>query len=431
MPMNAPRILVLSATTGYQLRSFNEAAERLGIELAFATDRCHTLDDPWQDAAIPVRFHEQRASLERIVAAAAARPFTGVVAVGDRPTVLAARAAAALGLPGNPPEAAIASVSKLTSRQRFAGAGLATPWFHLVLDAIDPETAALDPRVRFPCVVKPTGLSGSRGVIRADSPDDLARALHRVRALLRRKDVRTLRNRSGAQILLEGFIEGHEYAVEGLLTDGRLQVLAIFDKPDPLDGPFFEETLYVTPPPLDDRTAGVLGDTVQRAVAALGLRHGAIHAECRLGAAGVTMLEVAARPIGGLCSRVLRFEREEAPGSQPAWLEEVLLRHAAGQPVERWRREAQPAAVMMIPIPGRGVFKRVDGEAEARSVAGVEDVRVTAKRDQLLEPLPEAGSYLGFIFARAESARAAEAAAREAHRRLRFTIQTAIDVSPQ
>ena len=425
-----PRILLLSATTGYQLRSFNDAAGRLGIDLAFATDRCHTLDDPWQDAALPVRFHDEPDSLARIIGAACVRRFAGVVAVGDRPTTLAARAAEALGLPGHPPEAVRAASSKLAARQRFAAAGLITPWFLVVPEGEAAEAMAGDARLRYPCVLKPTSLSGSRGVIRVDTPEAFAAALRRIRVLLDRREVRALRHPDARQIIAEGFVPGREYAVEGVLSAGRLQALAVFDKPDPLDGPFFEETIYVTPPAATEAVERGILETVQQAVLALGLRHGAVHAECRVDDGQVVMLEVAPRPIGGLCSRVLRFVSSSRADYRPISLEEVLLRHARGDDVGGWRREPAAAAVMMIPIPRRGHLRRVDGEAAAREIPRVVDVQITARRGQLLEPLPEAGSYLGFIFSRAGSSGEAEAAVREAHRQLSFVIDPAFGVSP-
>jgi biotin carboxylase len=421
----------LSATTGYQLRSFGEAAGRLGFELMFATDRCHRLDDPWQDHAVAVRFHEPDASLAAIVRAAKQRPVDGVLAVGDRPTVLAARAAAALGLPGNPPAAAEASRNKRLTRERLVAAGLLAPWFvtmPLGGAAGDPQLSLASaqlsgpPWPAFPCVVKPLGLSGSRGVIRANDQGELAAALRRVSALLARKDVRALRAGMDDEVLVEGYIEGAEYAVEAVLTGGRLQVFAIFDKPDPLEGPFFEETIYLTPSALAPEVQAQIEATVASAAGALGLRHGPLHAECRVSSAGVTVLEMAPRPIGGLCSRVLRFGAGDVP------LEEVLLRHAAGEDVSAVARERQAAGVMMIPIPKRGLLKRVEGESRARAVAGIEDVRITAKPDQLLEPLPEAGSYLGFIFARGAERKAVDAALREAHGALRFVIDSPIPV---
>ncbi len=417
------RVLLLSTTTGYQLRSFNDAAERTGVDILFGTDRCRNLDDPWQDRAIPVRFHEDARSLDAIRRAAEGRPLDGVIAVGDRPVVLAARVASALGLPGNPPEAAAASGSKLETRRRLAAAAMPVPWFVRLPLAKDRTADVSGVRLDFPCVVKPLGLSGSRGVIRADSPAQLEAAVDRVARLLARPQIRMIRSGLEDEILIEAFIDGREFAIEGVVTAGRLRVFAIFDKPDPLDGPFFEETIYVTPSDLSGETQDAVAHEVQRAATALGLVHGPIHAECRVGPTGVVMLEIAARPIGGLCSRVLRFD----PGA--ATLEEVLLRHALGAETSGYRRESQAAGVMMIPIPKRGVFRRVEGEADARAVGLVEEIRITAKQDQLLEPLPEGASYLGFIFARGPERAAVVRALREAHRRLRFAIDPAIDVT--
>jgi hypothetical protein len=199
-------------------------------------------------------------------------------------------------------------------------------------------------------------------------------------------------------------------------------MLAIFDKPDPLEGPFFEETLYVTP----SREPALVQDAIATAVAsgatALGLRHGPLHAECRVNDAGVHLLEIAARPIGGLCSKALRFV---SPGGE-ASLEEVLLRHALRQDVSAFSRERRASGVMMIPIPHRGVFKSVDGERDARAVPDIVDLNITAKRDAMLIPLPEGRSYLGFIFARATTPLAVEQALRAAHAKLHFRIDREI-----
>ena len=416
------RVLILSATTGYQLRSFDDAARRLDIDLVFATDRCHQLDDPWRDRAIAVRFHQPEASVERIVAAASRAPVHGLIVVGDRPAMLGARVAERLGLPGNPQHAALACANKFEARVRFQRAGLAVPWFFTAPLLADPADLARSARVRYPCVLKPLALSGSRGVIRADSPPEFEDAFTRIRALLRRVDVRASRTGLDDELLVEGFIAGSEYAVEGVMTEGRLQAFAIFDKPDPLDGPFFEETIYVAPSTLSGLSQVTVLRTVESAALALGLWHGPIHAECRINAEGIVMLEVAPRPIGGLCSKVLRF----AGGLS---LEQVLLHHAIGDDISGYLREASASAVMMIPIPARGIFKKVHGEDAAQRVPGVEEVVITAKTDQLLEPLPEAGSYLGFIFARAATSAQAERAVREAHRPLRFTIDPELRVN--
>ena len=409
-----PRVLLLATTTGYQTRAFGEAAERLGVDLVFATDRCDVLEDPWQDAALAIRFHHERASIEAIAKAAIAKPIDGVLAVGDRPSIIAAAAGEVLGLPWHPVSAVTTARSKLLTRQRFADAGLPVPRFRAIDLADDPRTLL---PLGFPCVVKPVALTGSRGVIRADDEPSLVAAFNRLRSLMKAPDIRGERSEIHETVVVEGFIEGREFAVEGLMTAGRLRTVAIFDKPDPLDGPFFEETIYVTPSSESSWAQMAIVDAVTAAAKALRLRHGPIHAECRVNATGVYVLEVAPRPIGGLCARVLRF----ADGSVS--FEELLLRHAIGQNVAHYEREQRASAVMMIPIPRRGVFRGVRGLDQARAVPGIEDVRITAKSDQMLIPLPEGASYLGFIFARADDPGAAVAALRAAHERLVLDIE--------
>jgi biotin carboxylase len=426
------RVLLLSHTTGYQLRAFNDAAAELGIQLLFATDRCHMLDDPWQDHAVPVRFHDLERSVEAIRRAAEDAPIGGVIAVGDRPVVLAAHAAAALGLPWHSIDGAVASADKRRSRAVLAQAGLPSPNYLVVSVAAAHTDLPDDGGVEYPCVLKPIGLSGSRGVIRADTPAEFAAAFGRIRALLERPQVRSARAGLEDEILVESFIPGREYAIEAVATHGRLTVFAIFDKPDPLDGPFFEETIYVTPSRASGAVQRAIVATVERAVDALGLQHGPVHAECRVADDGrVFVLEVAARPIGGLCSRVLRFGGPErtAPRDSGWSLEHVLLEHALQRPIDGYERERDAAAVMMIPIPSRGLLKGIAGEEDARAAPGVDEVRITAKRDQLLEPLPEAGSYLGFIFARGTTPRDAERAVRAAHACLRVDIASPIPIT--
>jgi biotin carboxylase len=418
----AVRVILFSTTTGYQLQSFGDAARRLGIELVLATDRCHHLDDPWRDGAIPVRFYDDQGSLQAIQAALRGRPVSGIVAVGDRPVVLAARTAQLLGLPGNPVPAAEATRTKLAMRQAFGLARLHTPWFVVLPAARNERDVAA--RTPYPCVLKPLGLSGSQGVIRADTPAEFQQAVARIRALLARPELRAERTGLTDHLLIEEYIEGREYAIEGLLTSGRFQMLALLDKPDPLEGPFFEETIYVVPSAAPEHLQQAIATEVQRATTALGLTHGPVHAECRVGPAGITMLEVASRPIGGLCAGVLRFQ---AQGGQIS-LEELVLRHATGEEVTGYQREPLAAGVMMIPIPRRGIYKGVEGEASARAVEHVGEIRITAKADQLLEPLPEGNSYLGFIFARAGGAADVVAALREAHGRLTFEIDPELRV---
>jgi biotin carboxylase len=413
------RVLLLATTTGYQTRMFAEAAERLGVELVYATDRCDHLDDPWRDAAIPVRFHEEWRSVDVVLKAIERRPVSAILAVGDRPTVLAAHVSRLAGLPGNPPEAATAARDKRLARERMRAAGLPTPAYFTV--PVSVEAASLINRLILPVVVKPTVLSGSRGVIRADDALSFVTAFNRVRRLLMSNDVRELRDPEADVIQVEEYIPGAEYAVEAVMDSGALRVLAIFDKPDPLEGPFFEETIYVTPSRAGAGTQQRIGQSIAAAAKAVGLCHGPIHAECRVNDEGVYVLEVAARPIGGLCAKALRFT--QGP------FEEFLLRHALGEDVSGWQRETLASAVMMIPIPRSGIYRRVDGVELAASVDGIDDVQITAKPDQQLLALPEGATYLGFIFARAATPELAERAVREAHARLRFTIDPLISVA--
>ena len=417
------RVLLLATTTGYQTRMFAAAAERHGVELIYATDRCDQLEDPWGDRAIPVRFHEEWKSVDTLLKALERRPIDGILAVSDRPTVMAAQVGRLLNLPSHPPEAAVAARDKRLAREKFRTAGLLVPDSFAVPVSVD-STSVL-PRVTFPAVLKPTVLSGSRGVIRVDDRLGFKVAFDRIRRLLSSDEVKEMRDPESDVLQIEQYIPGAEYAFEGLLYRGQLRTIAIFDKPDPLEGPFFEETIYVTPSQANPGIQEQITLAVTRAVQALGLYHGPIHAECRVNSRGVFVLEVAARPIGGLCAKTLRFERL----GHTIGFEDILLMHAADMPTMEWRREHLSSAVMMIPIPRSGTFRRVDGVEAAGHVPYIDEIHITAKPDQQLLALPEGASYLGFIFARAATARDAEGALREAHARLRFTIDPLIPVS--
>jgi formate-dependent phosphoribosylglycinamide formyltransferase (GAR transformylase) len=404
-------LLLIGATTGYQTGVFAEAAKRLGFQLALATDRCHVLDDPWGDHAVPLRFEDPEGAARTIAAEA---NVDGIVAVGDRPAYIAALAAQLLGIPYNSPDSVLACRNKFLAHERFRAAGLLVPEFQRVALADGPHPAAAS--AKYPCVLKPLGLSASRGVIRANNPDEFAAAFRRIQALLADPEIARLHDQQDQFLQSENFIEGREFALEGILTHGRLQVLALFDKPDPLDGPYFEETIYLTPSRESIENQREIIRTTESAIQALGLTHGPVHAEMRVNSRGVWMLEVAARPIGGLCARVL-------PG-----LEDLILRHAAGEDVAEIAMPAPAAGVMMIPIPREGIYVSVEGLDDARATLGIEDVLITAKQGQKLVPLPEGNSYLGFIFARGDSTGAVEQALRDSHAKLRFEIATALPV---
>lgn len=402
MLTSAPRLLLFAATTGYQIRVFAEAARRLGVSLTLATDRCHVLDDPWGDDALPVKFDRIPDSIEVL----RGLQFDAVAAVGDRPAVLAAAAAERLGVPFHPLAAALACNDKYLARQLYRAAGLRVPPFFRAMREDDPLPLA--ERAPYPCVLKPLRLSASRGVIRANNQAEFLAAFRRIRKL------------GEAHLQVEGYIPGREFAIEGLVTDCRFQPLAIFDKPDPLEGPYFEESIYVTP---SREPAGVqqeLLETTAHVVEALRLRHGPVHAELRYNPDGAWILETAARPIGGLCAKALRF----AP-SVP--LEELILRHALGEDTSNARLADPASGVMMIPIPKGGIYESVDGIGEAQATSGVEEVIITAKPGQQLVQLPEGASYMGFIFARGATPADVESALRGAHAKLAFGIQTALE----
>jgi len=418
---SARRLLLLFSTTGYEADDFVAAARRLNVACVFGSDRCHVMEDPWQDGALPLLFEDPEGGARVILEYAGTTPIQAIVAVGDRPTLTAALACQALGLPHNPPDAAEAARNKFKARQRFQAAGLPVPPFARF--AIDQDSHEAVRQVRFPCVLKPLALSASRGVIRADNPDEFAAAFRRIAALLRTPEIRVLREEAHDWILVEGFIEGREVALEGILDRGRLRLLALFDKPDPLDGPFFEETIYVAPSRLEREVQAQILQATERAARALGLVHGPIHAELRVNRASPWVLEVAARSIGGLCSRVLRFGTGIS-------LEELIIRHAFGMDIGPFHLEDLAAGVMMIPIPHAGIYRRVEGLEEALQTPGIEEITISAKEGQKILPLPEGSSYLGFIFARGSSPQQVEDALRQAHKRLRLEIAPSLDVTP-
>jgi len=293
-----PRLMLLFTTTGYEAREFVQAAQHLGVDTVLGSDRCHVLDDPWQDSALPLRFEKPHEAAQHILDYARSQPLDAILPVGDTPVLTAALANQALGLWHNDPDAAAASRNKFLMRQLLCAAGLRVPWFACF--PMQADARVLQHEVPYPCVLKPLALSASRGVMRANTPEEFIKAFWRLRALLETPEIRLKQDEVHDAILVESFIPGFEVALEGLLTAGRLQVLALFDKPDPLDGPFFEETLYITPSRLQPETQDAIIRCTEQAAHALGLVHGPLHAELRLNQEGPWILEVAARAIGGL-----------------------------------------------------------------------------------------------------------------------------------
>ena len=416
-PGNRPegRVLLLVTSSSYRAEDFLSAAERVGVAVTVASDHEQAFAGVAPAASLFVDFSESDRAVSTVAKLHREHPLAAIVAAEDEGTILASAASAAIGLPHNPLEAVRTAQRKDRFRETLRQAGLPSPRFVTFGIDEDPDGVAgrATEHIGFPCVVKPVSLAASRGVIRANDESELAAAFRRV------VRIASTAGRPGdaREIIVEDYMPGAEVALEGLLVDGELRTLAVLDKPDPLEGPYFEETLFVTPSrlPQDEQTA--IRRTAGRVARALGLSHGPVHAEMRVNDDGVWALEMAPRSIGGLCSRMFRFQAGVA-------LEELILLHAIGAPIEERPTPTGPAGVMMIPIPRAGRFVKVEGIEAARSLAGIEDVVISLRPGQEVVPLPEGNQYLGFIFARtADGPDAVECALREAHACLKIAIE--------
>ena len=403
------RVLLLLPTTGYRNQDFLAAANKLGVEIVAAANYCHQLAPSWGLAPIMALHFDRPEQAADTVVREINGDLNAVLAVDDSGVELAALLSERLGLPGNPAHAVRRVRDKLAFRRLLKEREFLCPQFHHLPTGDDART--LFPELKFPVVVKARRLSGSRGVIRADDSEELVRAVNWVRAIQSRAD----RDAQELGLIIEDFIPGREYALEGTLESGELTTLALFDKPDPLDGPYFEETLYITPSRLPEALQDRIHQEVARACRAAELMTGPVHAEVRVNDQGIWILEVAARSIGGLCGRVLTH-------SLGMSLEELILRQAVAEPLAL-AGEGGAAGVMMIPIPRRGIYHGLEGLGAAQSVPGVTGVSITAEPGQIIAPPPDGASYLGFIFARAARPAEAENALRIAHRRLHFDIR--------
>ena len=381
-----PRILLLLPTATYRASDFIAAADRLGVEVVVGSEHRQALADAMGDRAVVVPLADHAAAVQAIAALHGRTPLDAVLAVDDQGVVIAAMAAERLGLRHSRPDAVASTRDKAVMRQRLGAAAIPQPPYRVVLPGARVVSAAAD--IGYPCVVKPVSRSASQGVIRVEDAGQADAAQTRVRAII---------GNDTEPLLVEGYVPGAEVAVEGLVQGGELGVLAVFDKPDPMDGPFFEETIYVTP---SRQPPSVLADVeamVAGAAAALGLSEGPVHAELRVGTAGqLTMLEVAGRSIGGLCGRSLRF-------GSGASLEEIIIRHALGMGIDGLAREDVASGVMMLPIEKGGVIEEVTGQDRARAVDGVVGVEISVAPGRPVVPLPEGDRYLGFVFARART----------------------------
>lgn len=398
-------MLFLLPTATYRARDFLEAAARVGVEVVVGSEHRQAMARAMGRRAVVVPFGKIDAAVEVITELSREATLDAILAVDDQGLAIAAAASARLGLPHNPVEAVAATRDKSLLRARLAGGPVAQPEFRLVAPGGSVTDAAR--HVGYPCVVKPVSRSGSQGVIRADDPEQAAAAAARIRAIVGRTQ----------PLLVERFVPGAEVAVEAIVVGGALEVLAVFDKPDPLDGPFFEETIYVTPSRLSSPVLGSLTEAVAASAACLGLHQGPVHAELRIGPDDRPVLvELAARSIGGLCARALRFGAGVS-------LEELIVRNAAGLGIGELRREAQASGVMMLPIRSGGVLEGVSGTQAALAVEGVVGLEISIATGRPVVPLPEGDRYLGFVFARGPGPAEVERSLRRAEAELDVVIR--------
>jgi biotin carboxylase len=402
------RILLIAPHGSYRTVPFINAAHELSTEVLIASESRHSIVSHYA-RGLHVPLHNPEHALQAIVQEARHKPFAAIIGTDDSSSELAAFAARALGIPHNDPHSVRLARRKDLARQRLAAHSKVPVPGHVRIDLSRPLAGQIS-NIQFPCVAKPIALSASQGVIRADNPLELIQACQRIEKIIHH--VREPQERR--YLLVEDFVPGIEVAVEGLLSNGDLTILAIFDKPDPLNGPFFEETYYTTPSVLDAQTQANIQVTIGATCKAYGLREGPIHAECRINNEGVWIMEVAARTIGGLCGRLLRFGTGYS-------LEQLVIKHALGQSINL-DPEGDAAGVLMIPIPKAGILRRVEGLLAAEKIAYIEEVNIQIREGYELAPLPEGSSYLGFIFARAPSAKLAEQALRQAHGCLNIVI---------
>ena len=408
------RVLLLLPTSTYRTRDFMEAAARLGALVVVASEEPATMERLAEDSLLTLDFLDASGSAAKVASFHERYPLSAVVSVDEETAVVASTISQKLGLPHNAPEAAMRARLKHVMRRALEAERVPGPAFRVLDTGDDPRRAGR--QLRYPAVLKPVFLSGSRGVQRVNDEEEFIRAFEWLRSFLSHRDVRKRGGEHASVVLVEDYVPGAEVALEGLLSDGKLEMLALFDKPDPLEGPYFEETIYVTPSRLSSALKNQIVEVTTRAATALGLRHGPVHAELRLPPERApSVIEIAGRSIGGLCSRTLRFGLGLS-------LEELILRHALGRDVSGLDREGGAAGVMMIPIPQAGTLEEVTGLDEAKATDAIEDVTITAPLGRQLVPLPEGSSYLGFIFARAKTPAEVEKALRDAQKKLRFAI---------
>lgn len=413
---DVPSVLLLLPKESYRSDEFLQAADVLGIDVIVAGNRCHRLAGHWQlDKLFSLPFDDPESAAQLVQHELAGRAPQAVIGIDDRGVEAAAAIAEALHIKGNTHLAVETLHDKYCFRKLQQELGLPFPAFSPIQISGNQINHKL--QFKFPAVVKPTRLSGSRGVIRVDAVEELDKTVDRVNSIIRHSKMDT----AGINLLLERYLEGSEHALEVIMDKGVIKVLAIFDKPDPLVGPYFEETIYITPSCLSPETRMEFQRQVEFVCQQAGIMNGPVHAEARVHCDTVTLLEVAPRSIGGSCGKVLRH----ALGMS---LEELILRHALGDVMPEIDHSGPAAGVMMLPVPVAGIYNGIDGIEEVLAVPGIETVEVSARPGDRVSPLPEESTYLGFVFASGASPELVVSALQTAKGKLRIDTKPMLDV---
>ncbi|MGK5093150.1 ATP-grasp domain-containing protein [Deltaproteobacteria bacterium TL4] len=408
-----PRILLLIPNTSYRTTAFLSAGSKLGVEVAVASETKRSLADLAPGTTLKIDFRDSGQAVKAILEFAESYPLKAVLGVDDESVILAAEASLALGLVHNPIEAVMLTRNKVLMREKLSKHPLLAPQYWLF--SLQDQVAEMAQTVSYPCVLKPLFLSASQGVIRANNPTDFLSAFQIIESLLNDPAIAKRGQQKARQLLVESYIPGAEIALEGLLIKGKLKRLALFDKPDTPEGPFFPETIYTTPSQLSAVVQRQVDELIQQVSEIIGLYEGPIHAEMRVNEQGLWLLEIAARSIGGLCSRVLQFTGGMS-------LEELILRHVLGRNLHAAERQDRACGVMMLSVSQAGVLKEVRGLEAAKQKPGIKDVLITIAPETPVEPLPKDARYLGFIFAEGETPQEVEANLRQAEQCLEIVI---------
>jgi biotin carboxylase len=401
-------VLLVAPSGSYRIVPYLNAVQSLGINILVVSNSEHSLV-PEVAAGITVDFSNLPQARKTILGAIAKLNILCVLATDDSCVTLCSQIAGVLKLPHNSTAASELTHRKDLARQALRKSGCNTPEFQVI--KLDPSPENLI-NIEYPVVVKPLSMSGSRGVIRANSDKELIEACRRIDSILENaKQTGYVRE----HLLVESYLDGAEFAIEGFMINGKFHLLTIFDKPEPLTGPFFEETYYITPSQLDKNEQRGLIDEIIKCCEAYGLTHGPLHAEARITNNGVVLLELAARTIGGQCGQLIEFSLKQK-------LEELVIQGMCGQLPET-PGSSEAAGVLMIPVTSSGILRRIEGLTAALQVKHIKDIEIHIREGYELVPLPEGSSYLGFIFAQAPDYTQTYEALKIAYRKLKFVTQ--------